>query len=115
MQIHVVKPGAALALSGRLGAATVADVRHALADAIDNGVDDLQVDLGGVELVDATGLGVLVGAHRRADRLGRRLVLMRVPERIERLLLATRLHRVLVVDRTVTVDGVIQLDQPVSA
>jgi hypothetical protein len=33
-----------------------------------------------------------------------------VPERIERLLLATRLHRVLYVDRTV-----IELDQPVSA
>jgi anti-anti-sigma factor len=99
MEIRVVRPGAALALSGRLGAATVADVRIALGDAIEAGVDDLLVDLHDVELADATGLGVLVGAHRRADRVGRRLVLQRVPPRIERLLLATRLHRVLAVDR----------------
>jgi anti-anti-sigma factor len=113
MDVQVVRPGCALSLSGRLGAATVADVRAALADAVDNGVGDIVVDLRGVELVDATGLGVLVGAHRRADRAGRRLVLVAVPQRIERLLLATRLHRVLVVDRSS--DDAIVLDQPVSA
>lgn len=109
MEVRVIRPGAALALAGRLGAATVADVRAALVTAIDSGVDDLQLDLHDVELVDATGLGVLVGAHRRADRTGRRLVLQRVPPRIERLLLATRLHRVLTVERVLT------LDEPVSA
>jgi len=113
VDVQVVRPGCALSLSGRLGAATVADVRAALAEAVDNGVGDIVVDLRGVELVDATGLGVLVGAHRRADRAGRRLVLVAVPQRIERLLLATRLHRVLVVDRSS--DGAIVLDQPVSA
>ena len=109
MEIRVIRPGAELAFAGRLGAATVADVRAALAAAIDAGVADIVVDLHDVELVDATGLGVLVGAHRRADRLGRRLVLQRVPERIERLLHATRLHRVLVIDRVIT------LGQPISA
>lgn len=109
MEVQVIRPGAALALSGRLGAATVADVRAALGTAIDSGVDDLLVDLHEVELVDATGLGVLVGAHRRADRAGRRMILQRVPPRIERLLLATRLHRVLAVERPIT------LDEPVSA
>jgi anti-anti-sigma factor len=101
MEIRVLRPGAALALSGRLGAATVADVRAALCEAIDNGVEDLLLDLHEVELVDATGLGVIVSAHRRADRIGRRLVLQRVPERIDRLLTATRLNRVLVVQRPV--------------
>jgi anti-anti-sigma factor len=110
MDIRVVQPAAALALSGRLGAATVADVRAALSAATDAGTGDLYVDLSGVELVDATGLGVLIGTHRRADRAGRRLVLVGVPERIERLLLATRLHRVLCVDRTV-----IELEEPLPA
>ena len=110
MTIDVLRPGALLALSGRLGATTVADVRIALAREIDGGTDDLVVDLAGVELVDATGLGVLVGAHRRADRAGRRLVLRGIPERIDRLLVATRLHRVLCVDRSV-----IRLDEPVPA
>jgi len=101
MEIRVLRPGCSLALSGRLGSTTVGDVRAALSDAIESGVDDLVVDLGAVELVDATGLGVLVGGHRRAERAGRRLVLRNVPERIDRLLVATRLHRVLAVDREV--------------
>src|SRR5437588_7139154 len=75
MKIEVLRPGAYVALSGRLGATTVADVRTVLADAVERGVGDLVVDLRGVVLVDATGLGVLVGTHRRADRAGRRLVL----------------------------------------
>jgi anti-sigma B factor antagonist len=110
MVIDVLRPGALIALSGRLGATTVADVRAALAGAIAIGAGDLVVDLHGVELVDATGLGVLVGAHRRADRVGRRLVLRMIPERIDRLLVATRLHRVLCIDRTV-----VRLDEPISA
>ena len=110
MEIAVLHPGALLALSGRLGATTVADVRNALAEAIEQGSGDLVVDLIGVELVDATGLGVLVGAHRRADRAGRRLVLRAIPDRIDRLLVATKLHRVLCIDRTV-----IRLGEPISA
>lgn len=100
MDIDVLRPGAHVALSGRLGSASVGDARFVLSAAIDAGVDDLLLDLGGVELVDATGLGLLVGMHRRAERLGRRLVLTNVPERMERLILATRLHRVLILDRT---------------
>jgi len=101
VQIDVAAPGCLLVLRGRLGSASVADVRAALSAAIDIGVDDLVVDMSGVELMDATGLGVLVGSHRRAERAGRRLVLQNVPERIDRLLLATRLHRVLCVERAI--------------
>jgi anti-anti-sigma factor len=56
------------------------------------------VDLAGVEIVDASGLGVLVGAHRLASRRERRLVLRHVPQRVERLLAATRLNRVLAIE-----------------
>jgi anti-anti-sigma factor len=101
MDIVVSRPGAAVALVGRLGASTVGDVRTALTKAIEDGVEDFILDLAAVELVDATGLGLLIGMHRRAERVGRRLVLTHVPERVERLLMATRLHRVLVVDRGV--------------
>ncbi|MGN6578210.1 MAG: STAS domain-containing protein [Nocardioides sp.] len=87
-----------LVLAGRLDVHCVADVRSALHTAIDDGAGPLVVDLAGVEVADVTGLGVLVGAHRRAGRLGRTLVLRRVPPRLARLLTATRLHRILVVE-----------------
>ena len=62
-------------LSGTLDVSTVHDVRLAVHAAVDDGAGDLFVDLRDVEMLDATGLGMLVGAHRRAGRAGRRLVL----------------------------------------
>jgi len=88
--------GQVVHLSGRLDVHTVPDVRAALHAALDAGSGDLVAHLAGAVVADATGLGVLVGAHRRAQRLGRRLVLDDVPLPVLRLLRATRLHRVLV-------------------
>jgi anti-anti-sigma factor len=87
--------GSLVALSGRLDVHAAADVRNELAAAVDQGSGELVVHLGALEAVDATGLGVLVGAHRRAQRAGRTLVLQDVPPAVGRLLLVTRLDRVL--------------------
>lgn len=88
-------PGHLLALSGRLDVHVAADARLELARALDDGDGDLVLDLAALEAVDATGLGVLVGAHRRAGRLGRTLVLRDTPPALGRLLRRTRLDRVL--------------------
>lgn len=87
--------GRLLRLTGRLDVTVAADVRLALADAVTSGDGDLVLDLFGLQQVDATGLGVLVGAHRAAGREARSLVLLDVAPQVERLLLVTRLHRVL--------------------
>lgn len=104
LEISIETPGSLLALSGRLSAVTVADVRAALAAAINGGTGDLVVDLERVDLVDASGLGVLVGAHRLAMRGERRLVLRNVPPRICRLLAVTHLNRVLTTEQVVTLE-----------
>ena len=93
--VDLVEPGQLLHLTGRLDVHAAADVRMALADAVELGSGDLVIDLASLEGVDATGLGVLVGAHRRAGRAGRRLVLRDVQPPVHRLLFLTRLDRVL--------------------
>jgi anti-anti-sigma factor len=85
-------------LSGILDVSTVHDVRLAVHAALDDGVGDLFVDLRDVEMLDATGLGMLVGAHRRAGRTGRRLVLRNLSPQLVRLLRVSRLNRILVVE-----------------
>lgn len=90
-----VRRGRLLALHGRLDVAAAADARLALARAVEDGAGELVLDLSALQLVDATGLGVLVGAHRAAGRAGRVLVLLDTPPQVERLLLVTRLHRVI--------------------
>jgi len=87
-----------VSVGNRLDVGTVAGVRPRLHDAVDSGHGDLIVDLSGLEMIDATGLGVLVGTHRRALAAQRRLILRGVPPRVMRVLAVTRLNRVLTVE-----------------
>ena len=87
-----------LAIEGRLDVRTAADARSVLHRAVDHGRGDLVLDLSGLDSWDATGLGVLMGTHRRAGRCGRRMVLRGVPAQLQRLLVATKLHRILAIE-----------------
>ncbi len=57
-------------LRGCLDLATAPTVRAALAEAAEQRSRDLIVDLTQLEFLDSTGLGVLIGAHRRAAESG---------------------------------------------
>jgi len=93
-EAQVVRVGA------RLDAGTSAGVRSRLHEAVESGEGDLILDLSELEMIDATGLGVLVGTHRLALSAQRHLILRRVPPRIMRVLAVTRLNRVLRVEAT---------------
>lgn len=95
MDVKIEAAGQVVRLRGRFDGSGTAAARDAIDTALQGGSGALVVDLSAIELIDATGLGVLVGAHRRATRLGRRLVLRNVPPRLARILLITRLDRVL--------------------
>ena len=73
---------AELVVGGRLDVRSAADARTVLHSAVDDGVGDLVLDLSELDSWDATGLGVIMGAHRRGGRCGRRRVRRRVtPEK----------------------------------
>lgn len=88
----VTLPGA------RLDRSCVAAVRADLDAAIGATTGDVVVDLSRVEWVDATGLAVLVAAHRRLRSQQRRLVLCGCRPRVRRALAVTRLNRVLMLE-----------------
>lgn len=54
-----------LEVSGEVDVYTAPRLRERLVELIDGGVRGVIVDLGGVEFLDSTGLGVLVGALKR--------------------------------------------------
>lgn len=95
-------PGQRVRIVGSVDAASVGGVRAGLHDAVDQGSGELIVELAGLELGDATGLGALLGAHRRANRAGRTMVLTDVPAALQRILGYTRLGRVLAIRDTVS-------------
>ncbi len=92
-------------LSGRVDVTSVADLRTALQKSVDSAAPlsavpgaALRLDVAGLELVDAAGLGALVAAHRRAGRAGLGFALVNVPDPLSRLLFISRLYRVLSVE-----------------
>lgn len=95
MQTLGIATDAVVVLEGRLDVSTAPDIRLLLHDAVDNSDGDLIIDLARLEALDASGLGVLIGAHRRAVRAGRMVLLRDVPPHVLRLLWVTRLQRVL--------------------
>ena len=81
-------------LKGSLDLATSPTVRAALLEAANDGKHEIIVDLTHVQFIDSTGLGALIGGHRRAleHQGGVRLVVNDGP--ISRLLNITGLIRV---------------------
>jgi anti-sigma B factor antagonist len=85
---------AAVAVRGELDIHSAPELRAALVGVLDGGATKLVIDLGGVAFMDSSGLGVLVGAHRRLDHLGSKLQLVGVQDPVARLLSVTGLTRV---------------------
>jgi anti-anti-sigma factor len=76
-------------------ATTAAEVRALLHEAVDVGTGPVVLDLGAVETFDVVGLGVVMGAHRRAAARGRDLRVVRPSRRVSAVLRITGVDRVL--------------------
>lgn len=69
-------PSPLVSITGDLDIVTAPVLRQLF---VDHAAESLTLDLSGVTLIDSTSLGVLVAAHKRAARDGRRIVLRGVP------------------------------------
>ena len=81
--------------------ATCPQLRQEIVGQISAGHTNLVIDLGGVEFIDSTGLGVLIGGLKRTRSHGGDLRVSRVGDRLEKMFELTGLGDVLaVVDLT---------------
>ena len=90
-----------LAVSGEVDVYTAPALRDRIADLLDSGQQRLVIDLGGVEFLDSTGLGVLVAGLNRAREVGGSLSLVCPQERVLKLFRITGLDEVFTVHSTV--------------
>lgn len=82
---------ALFALGGSLDIATSPTLRAALMEAADRNEHEIIVDLAHLEFLDSTGLGALIGAHKRAAEHGGSVRLVAQEGQILRLLRITGL------------------------
>jgi anti-sigma B factor antagonist len=82
-------------LSGEIDLATVDGLRSAVTAAVADGARHVVVDLEQVSYIDSSGLGTLVGAHKRLTGLGGTLVVWCTQPRLLRLFTLTGVDQVL--------------------
>ncbi|MDX3540159.1 STAS domain-containing protein [Streptomyces sp. MB09-01] len=76
-----------IALAGEIDILSAPQLRVTLDEALSHGARVVEVDFGGVEFCDCYGLGVLLGARRRATEQGTALRLVSVTSPLVRRLL----------------------------
>jgi anti-sigma B factor antagonist len=86
-------------IGSHLDVRNVGHVRAVVHQAIEKADGDVAVDLAGLDIIDAAGLGMLTAAHVRAERAGHRLVLRNCSDEVRRLLAVTHLNRLFHIDR----------------
>ncbi|MGE0811928.1 MAG: STAS domain-containing protein [Vicinamibacterales bacterium] len=82
-------------VSGKLALGDAADVLHdKVRSLLQQGQRRIVINLGGVSYMDSCGLGTLVSAHATAVRDGGALKLLHLTDRLENLLIISRLLNV---------------------
>lgn len=94
IEIERHDPQTVVRVVGDLDASTSPTLRDCLAGLLDQGTDDLVVALDSVPFCDSSGLGVLVGAHRRLAHDGGHLEVRHPRPPVRHLLEVSGLDRV---------------------
>jgi anti-sigma B factor antagonist len=94
IEISVEGSSALVAVRGEIDLATQAEFRAALSDLVVSGQTDLSIDLSGVEFIDSTGLGALIGARRRVHAFNGSLRLLSPSAQVRKVFEVTGLNKV---------------------
>ncbi len=86
---------AVVSIYGELDVATAPDLKERLVDLVNEGRSRIVLDLGGVDFLDSTGLGMIVSALKRARTHGGDLRIVCTESRITRLFEITGLDKAL--------------------
>ena len=86
---------AILSLSGKMmGGPETTELHDHIKGLIHDGVKNIVIDLGDVKWMNSSGMGVLMASKTSLDNAGGRLVLARVTEKVQSLLMITQLIKV---------------------
>jgi len=101
VETHRPREGVAvISLGGEVDVYTSPRVKQEVVDLLSNGTHKLVVDLSGVEYLDSTGLGVLIGGLKRAREREGDLKLVCDNLRIHRIFEITGLTKIFDIHRT---------------
>ena len=74
-------------------AASVPELRSKMREVVAEGIRELVVDLANVQMVDSTGIGLLISAHNSLRKLGGKLAVIHASPDILELFQTMRMHK----------------------
>jgi anti-sigma B factor antagonist len=98
-------------LDGAIDVSSAIQLRELLGNQLHGPTAEVLVDLSGVRLLDSSGIGILVTAHRRAESLGARLLLAAPQPAVAKVFELTRTNKLLTIVPTLA-EGHAALDGP---
>ncbi|CAN5221533.1 hypothetical protein BH18ACT4_BH18ACT4_06720 [soil metagenome] len=101
LEVSELKSAAVLAVHGEVDVATAPRLREQVLALVADGYEHIVIDLEGVEFLDSTGLGVLVGALKRVRTHGGELSLVCTRPRVLKVFEITGLTRVFAIHGSV--------------
>ncbi|KOP84021.1 anti-anti-sigma factor [Cytobacillus solani] len=81
-------------LEGDLYVEEAAELRERLLRQLDKGIHTMDIEIGGLNYIDSSGLGVLIALHKRCTQKGGALTIKGVRGKIKELFELTRLNKV---------------------
>lgn len=78
----------------RLDASSAAELKQKLNFALDPSVKKAEVEMGAVQFIDSSGVGVLLSIYRKLPQEGAEVVLKNVNSTVQSVLELLRLHRI---------------------
>lgn len=88
----------AIFISGEVDIYTSQDLKDKLYDIVDSNKMDLKIDCKGLNYIDSTGLGILVGALKRAKQYDKKIYISNLRENIKKLFIITGLDKVFIIE-----------------
>lgn len=82
-------------LSGEVDIANAQQLKKELETAYSTRAADIEIDAGGLNYIDSTGLGVIIGVYGTMREGGHRIILTDVRDNVKKLLKITNLDKVL--------------------
>ena len=85
-------------VSGEVDIYTSQKLKEKLYEVVDRSKGDLKLDFEHVNYIDSTGLGVLVGALKKASQNNRKIYILNLKDNIKKLFLITGLDKVFIIE-----------------
>jgi anti-sigma B factor antagonist len=86
-----------ISLSGEVDIYTSQDLKDKLYSIIDSRKLDIKIDCSGLDYIDSTGLGIFVGALKRAKQYDKKIYILNLKSNIRKLFMITGLDKVFVI------------------